>query len=356
MIERCTRNPRNRAMPATRTTGQQMQAAFRRAMIAANPAYYSWTPETRERYRLALPDSEEFCIRQAILRDLFDIRVNTSEEMTAAFASLDAEQNLIFSSAILPAQGMGDDLFFLNEYLGEKTLLDYKTVYDYDYDDYCCQMRFCQEDDPNYVIRSYQGELYYCWARLQIDGAFSYAFLCMASSYLHGLLQRIGEYKIEELIPHRYVDGKNHGKREGSSTVWDQRPDANGKEAHLHELKDRYYHYIEGRIEAASNDFDAAARKRVYLVDRSQRFDPHMDFVFTDKDVLQEVRFRHFMADCRQRAGDNRELDAFLARERRSALEFLERNCRDILEHFDPQIARFRRKVKITISDRFVGG
>lgn len=333
------------------------EAAFRRAIIAVKPDYFSWMPEVQERYRLDMPEEDRFRVEQGVLKSLFDIQVDTKKKMDAVLKSFDDEHYLLFNSAMLYCQGIGDDHFYLNEYFDEHTsLLDFETLYDYDYRDHCFQEQTRKEEEPDYVIKPYRGTLYYRWARLRIDGAFFYADLSMAAAYLYSVAQETGFDKIRELIPHEYVDGKNHGKRQGKGSIFDQKLIANGKEAQLEELKWRYYGYIGERQQIALDDFDAKAQRRVYLVDKSRKFDPHASFIFTDKTALQSVRFRHFMADCRSMIGDNRELDALIEQERRAAVEFLERNHRDIMENFDPKIARFRTKRKIIIVDGALDG
>lgn len=70
-----------------------------------------------------------------LFKSLFSISVKTENEMNKTFDSFNGEQYLLFNSTLLPLTGIGDDHFFLNEHLGEKTLLDFETLYDYDYDE-----------------------------------------------------------------------------------------------------------------------------------------------------------------------------------------------------------------------------
>ncbi len=328
------------------------EVAFRRIMMAVNPDYFSWETAEQERFRLGLSDEECFRIERDALKILFDIRVDTKEKMDAVCKTFKDEHYLLFNETMLFFQGIGDDLFYLNEYLdNNRTLLDFETLYDYDYDDHCFQEKSWKEEVPDYIAKPYRRVLYYQWARLHIDGTFFYADLSMMANYLYGVIEEIGFDKIQELIPYEYVDGKNHGKREGKGTLFDWKLMANGKEAQLEELQRRYRVYTGERQKVALDDFDAGAQKRVYLVDKSEKVDPHMRFIFTDQSALQGVRFRHFMADCRSMLGDNQELDAFIEQERLAAAEFLEQNHRDIMENFDPKITRLRKKRKIIIAD-----
>ena len=328
------------------------EIAFRKAIIAVRPDYFAWTVEAQERYRLTMPESDHFRIKQSVLQTLFGIRVDTADEANAAFEALDDERVVRFQSAMLFFGGIGDDQFFLHEFLGEgETLLDFETVYDYDYNDFCFQQEFFQKEDSSYVVKPYRGSLYHRWARLRIDGRFFYATLCMAEGYLHGLLESFGREQIKILIPHRYVEGKNHGKRRGKGAVFEMKVDAGGKEGELEELENRYRDYVRGRREAIAAQFDTEARGHVYLIDRSRTHDPQMDVIFTDKTALRQVRFRHFMADCRNLVGNSLEFDALVDRERGAAQEFLERRHRHILETFDPKIRKLRQKRQVIIMD-----
>lgn len=299
-----------------------------------------------------MPAEDRFRIEKALLAALFHIRADTEAEVEAALDAFDEAQHLLLNSTALPIMGIGDDCFYLNEWLGEdKTLLDFETLYDYDHADHGFQERARREECPDYTVKPYRGSLYYQWARLEIDGTFHYALLSMAAGHLYGMLDELGFDKIGELIPYDYVDGPDHGKREAKGTVWDMRVEAGGLEAHLEELQDRYRRYLAARYEALSRAFDDKAQKQVYLIDLSRQDDPQMHFIFTDKTALQAVRFRHFMHDCRAIAGDEQELEALARQERQSALAFLERNYRDILDHFDLKVVKFRKKRKIVVAD-----
>jgi hypothetical protein len=333
------------------------EAAFRRAMIAANPDYFSWDCAARERYRLGLPEDVRFRIAQELLKSLFGRTVNIREQMGAVLETFDDRHYLRFNSAMLFVQGIGDDLFFLNDYLGDgKTLADFETLAAYDYDDYCFQREALEDECPERAALPYQGTLWGTWARLHIDGAFSYASLWMAARYVGSIIDEAGRDKIAALIPHRHVRGKDDGKREGHGTVLDVRIEAHGQEAQLEELKSRFYRYLDERQQVLAATFDRAERKRVYLLDESRGDDPHMNFVFTDKTALEAVRFRHFMADCRKLAEDRTVLDGLAEQEKQAAMTFLEENLRDIRDNFDPAVVRFRKRRKIVLADGALDG
>jgi len=63
---------------------------------------------------------------------LFQIEVTTEDELDAAKRSLNDAQNALRNGTLLPLCGVGEDFFWLNESLGDRTLLDFATLYDYD--------------------------------------------------------------------------------------------------------------------------------------------------------------------------------------------------------------------------------
>lgn len=173
----------------------------------------------------------------------------------------------------------------------------------------------------------------------------------MAAVHISSLIEETGSDRIDELIPHKYLRGEDHGKRDGGGSLFDLRVDAGGMEPQLEELQHRFHLYQTGRYEALLDRFDQEAAGSVYLIDKSKKHDPHVDFVFSDKTALQNVRFRHFMADCRAIAGNVSELDPVSEEEKSATLSFLDEAHLDILKNFDPKIVKLRKKRKIIVAD-----
>ncbi|NGZ11718.1 MAG: hypothetical protein CV088_20505 [Nitrospira sp. LK70] len=335
------------------TTGfGALDPALRQALMRVNPEYFAWSIEAQERYRVSMPEQDAFRLRQELVKALFGLHAKTDEDLSRISDQFGDQEHLVFNRVLLPATGVGEDYFFLNEYLDKgKTLLDFDTLYAYDYDDHCFQEQARKEQTPEYVVKPYRGALYYAWARVFIDGVFHYASLCMAAGYVYSRIKEFGQEKVSTLIPHRYVNAKDHGKREGKGTIFSQRIDADGKEVQAEELLRRFWDYLSQRYDALCTEFNGEARKAVYMEDLSRHNDPHMTFIFSDKTALQAVRFRQFMRDCRPLVGDRVELDVVINRERQALDGYLESTCRDILANFDPKVAPLRKKHKIIIAD-----
>jgi hypothetical protein len=340
-------------MDASSSTPADRKSALRRAIIYAVPEYYSWSVIEQERYRLNLPKEQAFRVHQALLKSLFDIVVSTKEDVEEAMAAFDDEQHLLMNSTLLPFHGIGEDDFFLNESLPEgTTLLDFETLGDYARNDHEFQEQARKKEDPSHEIRPYRGDLYPCWARLIIDGEFHYATLQSLTRQLSMILDEAGSERMEALIPHRYVEGKNHGRREPRGTRWDLRLEAGGMEPQLEELRHRYERYLNERHEYLLQRFDAETRQRVYIRREKLGIEPHVDFLFSDKGALDAVRFRHFFNDCQAIAGAIDEWAPLIEQERNAAVKYLDRQFEDIRKNFDPSVVPFRRKRKILLADR----
>jgi hypothetical protein len=335
------------------TTDQTIwNAVLRQAVIRVKPDYFALSNSEREHYRLRLNTKDEFRIRQAVLKDVFGIVVNTTEELDATLDTFDDSQYLLLNSTLLPLQGIGEDNFFLNEYLPtDVTLLDFSTVGDYARDDHRFQEQARIQEDPDYKIRAYRGDIHRCWARLMIDGAFHYADISSLAGYLTDMLDEAGFDRIDELIPCQYDAGPNHGNREGNGYVYDKRLNAGGLEGQLQALRDRYYTYMKERYEALLERFNTSPATCVYMRDRTRDNEPQKDFVFSDATALDAVRFRHFVSDCRRITGDPAEVDHLIAQEKHLALDFLANTNKDIMDNFDPTVVKFRRKRKIILAN-----
>ena len=335
-----------------KTNQTEWNAVLRHAVIRVKPDYFALLKSEREYYRLHMSTEDKFRIRQTILKRLFGLTVNTIEELDSVLDAFDDKKHLLLNSTLLPLQGIGDNDFFLNEYLdADVTLLDFSTVGDYAREDHRFQEHARKQDNPDYEIRPYRGDIHRCWARLMIDDTFHYADISSLAGYLTDLLNELGFDQIEELIPYQYIDGPNHGKRDNHGFVYDKRLDADGLEGQLQTLQDRYYTYMRARHEELLNRFNASSISCLYIRDRTRNNEPQMDFVFSDANALDAVRFRYFVSDARRIAGDLAELDSLIEQENNFALDYLASTHQDIMDNFDPTVVKLRRKRKIILAN-----
>ena len=328
-----------------------MSPELKRAIIKFVPDYFSWDRKRQEQYRVDTPEEDEFMIRQFLLRELFDIYASNDDEVEEARREMSEAQCLKFNAILLPIKGIGEDFFFLNEFFGnQENLLSFETLYDYDFDDFRFQEDARKKEQKDYEKKPYRGSLYLTWARLMVNGSFSYGVLSMVAGYLYSELDEYGNDYMEKLIPHEFTHGKNHGKAEGPGYLFDLKVDAKGKESQLDELKHRFWKHISEVHERLMDEADKKSKQRVFILNQSQEDDPKHHFLFTDKEILKRIHFKTFMRDCRAaEQKDHASLSRKLEEEKQLLTTYLDKEYKDITENFDPKIVRFRKKYKVIL-------
>jgi len=326
-----------------------MTPELKRALLRVVPGYFAWERARQERYRVDPPESDAFAIRRFLVRELFDINVSTQEELDTARQEMSLAQCNRLNATLLPIQGIGEDYFYLNEHFAEpKNLLSFETLYDYNLDDYAFQETAREKDIKNYRRKPYRGSFYYTWARLFLDGAFTYGMLCMVAGFLLSRLEDCGNDHIDTLIPHEFKHGKHHGKAEGDGYRYDVKVDANGLEPHLDELNHRFWQYTREVHERLMDTYDQKSEQRVYILDESTADERNHLFLFTDKAILKRIRVKSFARDCRAaEQTDHAALYQALEAEQRLLREHLDRQHADIRQNLDPNVVRFRKKMKV---------
>jgi len=328
-----------------------MSPELKRAIIKFVPDYFSWDKKCQEQYRVDTPGEDAFKIRQFLLKELFDIYASNDDEVEDARRAMSEAQCSKLNAILLPIKGIGEDFFFLNENLpSQKNLLCFDTLYDYDFYDYNFQEDARKKEQKDYEKKPYRGSLYLTWARLMIDGSFSYGVLSMLAGYLYCELGEYGNDYMEKLIPHEFTHGKNHGKAEGPGHLFDLKIDAKGKESQLDELKHRFWKHINEVYERLMDEVDKKSKQRVFILNQSREGDPNHHFLFTDKEILKRIHFKTFMRDCRAaEQTEHSSLSRKLKDEKQLLTKYLDKEYEDIMENFDPKTLRFRKKYKVIL-------
>ena len=327
---------------------------LRQAVMRVRPDYYALSEKEQELYRAGISSKDSRRIRQSLLKSLLNINVSSLEEMDDVFEDFSFEHHTLINKTILPIMGIGEDNFFLNEGLKKrKTLLNFKTLYDYDYDDFQYQERWRRKECTGHVTPPYTGSLYFTWARLMVDGAFYYADLSSLAPYVISQLEDHADDKIKSLIPYEYVEGKEHGAdHKGKGFIFDMRKDAGGMEGQLDELQHRYWQYTSERTRELGEIYHQKNVGQVFIFETNNEGDPQLDFVFSDTKALKAVRFKSFMRDCRAIQSDNQYVIALIEEENKRLMQFLEDSYQDVLKNYDPKVVNLHKKRKIIITEQ----
>lgn len=324
-------------------------AAAQKALIAADSQYFAWSSERQERYRATMKRDARTRVRRVLLNSLLNIQCSP-DQVDDVWDDVPIEQLNLLNWASLLTTGIGEDSTFLNEAMAEdKSLLDFLTLYEYDYEDYLFQEEARRRDFLLYKGADYYAWRHPSWARLLIDGRFYYATLLSLATRFVDEIESAGNEQIDQLIPHKYLDGRDNGKPEQGGFLWDMKLDAQGQEGQLNELRSRWYTYQQGRWLDLSKTFSQLP-PAVYTKDENWDNDPHRFFIFNNAEALKQIRWRHFLSDCRPFMTELATLDGQLTQEIERATSWLTDNHQDIIKNYDPTVVKLQKKKKIILS------
>ena len=333
----------------------KIKAVANKALIAANPDYHAWSAEEQEIFRATMRDDAQYRVDAVLLSDLLGIQC-TAENAREIWRDLPLSKLNTLNWAKLLTTGIGDAMITLNELMAENTsLLDFNTLYDYDYDDHLFQEAANKREINNYIERDYYAIRFSRWARLIINDQIYYATLYSQAGYLTQRLEDQGSDLIQTLIPHEYVDGKNHGKPEQGGFLWDVKLDAAGLEKQLDELNSRWRQYTQQRWLALSQQCTQSA-PAVYTADKNEGDELHRNFIFNNESALKQVRWQHFLSDCEAIKSDYIELAKMEQQELAKAKSWLQATHQDIMTNFDPKGVKRKKKMKVVVAPRAFDG
>ena len=329
----------------------EIALAARKALMIADSHYFAWPAKQQEHFRAGMSEKVQQKVQCVLIDCLFGIKCSPLE-LTNAWDDIPLPKLNVLNWAILLTQGIGEDFIYLSEYMAEgKSLLDFSTLYDFDYDDYLFQEEARKQDCPDYKGVDYFAFQHPCWVRLLIQEQFYYASFMSLATYFLDEIESAGNDCIDQLIPHNYVDGKNQGKPEAGGFLLDMKLDAEGLEAQLEELLSRWYVYQRERWYTLSEMFSDLP-SAVFMLDQESDEDPHRFFIFNNASTLKQIRWQHFLSDCTPLITDFSVMKEQFKKEIDDAISWLSENHRDILKNFDPKIIKLRKKKKIILSPR----
>lgn len=326
-----------------------IKAAALQALIAADPNYFSWPEEQQEKFRANMPTLARQKAERVLLSKLFNINCSV-EQVDVMLDDIKGSKRDILNWAKLLITGIGNDYLYLNEYMPEnQSLLDFNTLYDYDYDNYLYRVavnkkEFPEQDTPDYIAMQFP-----IWVRLLINDEFHYSTLLSVATHFGFEVEKAGNDFIETLIPHSYVEGKDNGKDVEGGVIWDMVIDANGMEAQLEELQSRWITYQQ-QLQLELVEKTKAAPETIYQKFDYSDGDPHCSFIFPNTATIKRVRWKHFLDDCQPVLADAKCLDNDLVSIIQEAKIWLQQTHHKIINNFDPTVVKFKKKNKIILS------
>lgn len=327
----------------------KIKAAARKAMMAADNLYYAWEAEHQEKYRVSMPDEAGLRIQQVLLESILGIKCKL-EEVDDVWDELPLDKVNSLNWAKLLTSGVGDDFIFLNELMAENaSVLDFPTLYDYNYDDHLFQEKANKKENPDYKGMDYYALRHPFWFRLIIQELFYYATGTSLASYISDELEEFSRDFINQLIPHEFTKGKDNGKKEGGGFLWDLKLDANGLEGQLDELNHSLHAYLNDRWLMLSKDF-ANSSPVVYVEQNNWDNDPHLFFIFANEQTLKQLRWKHFLSDIEPLIADFSDVIQKVEQETELLKSFLIQKHQAIMANYDPKVVKLKKKKKIIMA------
>lgn len=335
----------------TPTITRSIRAAAKRALMAGRSDYFSWTEEEQERFRATASEEARCRIQQVLLKQVLGIDCSAAEAADT-WRELSTQQLNEINPADLLVSGIGDDFLFLNESLKEGvSLLDFNTLYDYDYDDFLFQEEWRVKDLKDYVSPGYFPLYHPRWVRLVVDDEFVYGNLYSTASYVISQVTEVGDDRLDELIPSFYVEGPNHGEARKGGFLWDFQLDAHGQEPQLEELRRRWYRYQQDAELALQKDVADDPPCAWILRDSSiMPGEINVNFVVHNEKAMRKICWRTFLTDLRAIKGDGSDIESLIKRETQKALGFIDEQHTDIQENYIPPDIEPGKKRKVMMS------
>jgi len=327
----------------------KIKPASRKALIAANKNYYSWSTEQQEKFRATMDETAQNKVESVILNSLFGFK-STVKNASEICNDLPISKTNDFNWAKLLTAGIGEDFIFLNECMADNvSLLNFNSLYDYDYDDYLFQEQANKKEFKNYKPKDYYAFGFSRWARLIINDQFYYATLHSLAGYLIDEIEDKSHDYIEQLIPHEYVEGKENGKQVKGGFCWDMRIEANGLEKQLDELKSRWYRYTQQRWIELSKEFTQNS-PAVFIEDINVDGELNRNYIFNNEKTLKKIRWKYFLADCEPLIEKLSRVTERAKQEVTRTNNYLQKEHEDIMKNFDPKVVKLKRKMKIVVA------
>ena len=333
----------------------KIKTAARKALMAADPGYYSWPEKQQEQFRATMDDVAQSRVEAVLLKDLLGIQC-MAENAGEKWSDLPLSKLDNLNWAKLLTSGIGDDNIFLNESMADnKSLLNFNSLYDYDYEDYLFQEQANKKEFKDYKGRDYYALRFSSWARLIINDQFYYATLYSLAGYLTDEIENKCHDCIQKLIPHEYVEGKENGKQVKGGFRWDMQADAGGLEKQLDELNSRLHSYMQERWLALSKEFTQAT-PAVYFEDINHKGELNRNFIFSNENALKQIRWKHFLADCDLLTAGFTNVTERVEQEVAKAEAYLRETHEDIMKNFDPKVVKLRKKMKVVVAPGALDG
>jgi len=321
------------------------QTIVKRLLMLIDPLFFSYDQRKQDRVRQAYNYNHDDLINEFLFKHVFNLAFEAGEDNEER---LSKEQQHLFNAYTTALGGIGQNAFRFNEMLPKDfDLTRYSTLHDYDLEEFKYQQNAIKEhSSETYAEKPYRLHLNHNWIRMIDDeGCFYYSTQSSLAHYVNDKLSEHASKRIDQLIPHRLVEGPDNEKEVESGYLWDFIVDANGLERQLEELKERSRDYLNGIYDQLNEAFDQDPECAVYFDKTESGCDElHWDVIIKNAQTAKRISFQSYLKDCGTFLKPTEELEDLVKQEVEKLDEFLNDNVKDVMENFDPKVTRLRKK------------
>ena len=173
---------------------------FKNFITTENVDFFSLSKEEQDLYKMKNEDLLYDSYRSFLHKELFNLDY---EKLPEEDNVLSPTQTLILNKHTQYLSGIGKDWFSINEsFESGKSTLSYKTLYDYDYEDFFYQENAVAENSDNYTARKdYEIKMNFIWARGFYKEEFTYYIMSGLKNYIISFIDNILEDWISSKFP-----------------------------------------------------------------------------------------------------------------------------------------------------------
>lgn len=333
------------------------QAIVKRLLMRIDPLFFTYDKSKQDKARQSYYHQYDDMITEFLFKHVFEIEFEKGKENED---KLSKEQLDLFNAYLTTLIGIGENSFVYNEYQPKDFDLSlYASLYDYDFEEFNFQQNARNEHTEDEIIeRPYRLYLNSNWTRmLDEQGCFYYSTQSSLSNYLYDKLSEHASDRMDQLIPHDFVDGPDNGKKTKGGYLWDVKLEANGLEAQLDELKDRYRDYLNRVLDEMNDTFHKDSECAVYFEKSTVDDDePRWDVIIKNAQTAKNISFQSYLKDCEKYLKPNEELEEMYQQELEKLNAFIDQNYHDVMENFDPKVSKLKRKMKVILAPEALEG
>lgn len=298
-----------------------------------HPEFFSLSDEEKDIFKIENNDSLDDSFSIFVYNYLNKTNLSLDELDLFKFSN---ETLYNFNKETCVLRGIGENYFYINENFAEvNSILNFETLYDYDFANHNFQESINNEKEN---IIPYKMRLTGYFSRAYISNQFHYISLMSPSIYIYDKIDESLFDLINELIPYSIVSKSKKNQKSSFSFKYD----AKGKEYILNELKKHSRTLLSSLYEELIDFFDKNPMSCIWEIKDSEYLNPHITYIFSDKNLLKKIRFKTFEKDVLEFKTDDISFLEFIFREKNKELSNkIREKHSELIMSYDQKISLF---------------